>query len=312
MIFSSEDLHAHRDVRIDIFLAGALERSRVFVQGLIEGGQVILSPHAVKLKPGYRLRRGDSIEVRDETLQPAEEAAAPKGEAIPLAVLFEDDQIIALNKPPGLVVHPAVGHATGTLVNALVHHVGGVEALASRAGNARLGIVHRLDKDTSGVMVVAKTDLAHERLGAQFSERQVDKVYQALCLGQFRRPSGICGGPIGRHKTNRQKMAVVTRGGRHARTDYQVLKQGKNGAWVECVLHTGRTHQIRVHLSHLGHPIAGDISYGGKRRPWYGQPVPRQMLHSSRLSLVHPVSGKEIEFIAPLPKDFQSLLDRMD
>jgi 23S rRNA pseudouridine1911/1915/1917 synthase len=312
MIFSAEELHDHRDVRLDVFLTSALGRSRAFVQGLIEGGQVVLAPYPEKVKPGYRIHKGDSITVSDEPLQPAPEPNAPQGEAIPLQVLYEDDQLMAVNKPPGLVVHPAVGHLTGTLVNALVHHCGDAKALTARAGAFRLGIVHRLDKDTSGVIVVAKTDLAHERLGEQFAGREVYKVYQALCWGEFRRPSGICGGAIARHRTHRQRMAIVSRGGRHARTDYKVLKQGQHGAWVECVLHTGRTHQIRVHLSALGHPVAGDITYGRTKRPWGGLPVPRQMLHAAFLRITHPITGKEIEFTAPLPKDFQALLDRME
>ena len=309
MQFSAEELSAQRDVRVDVFLASALQRSRVFVQGLITDGQVVLAPHAEKLKPGYRLRTGDSLTVQEERLASTETASAPQGEKIPLDILFEDDELIALNKPPGLVVHPAVGHTTGTLVNALVHHCGA--ALAARGGDGRPGIVHRLDKDTSGVMVVAKTDIAHERIAAQFAERQVDKVYQALCWGRFQRSAGICAGAIGRHKTNRQKMAVVTRDGREARTDYKVLKQGEMGAWVECDLYTGRTHQIRVHLAHLGHPIAGDAIYGKNKTPWGGLPVGRQMLHSTRLAIAHPITGNELEFIAPLPKDFQTLLDRL-
>ncbi len=173
--------------------------------------------------------------------------------------------------------------------------------------------MHRLDKDTSGVMVVAKTDLAHERLGAQFADRTVRKAYQCLCWGRFRPAAGSLTGPIGRHKIHRQKMAVVMREGpgvRPARTDYRVLQQGSVGAWVECDLFTGRTHQIRVHLSHLGHPIAGDKVYGGSkaRGLWNGHRVQRQMLHAARLALVHPLTGKEIEFEAPLPKDFKLLL----
>ncbi len=310
MQFPADELRDHRDVRIDVFLAGALERSRVFVQGLIENGHVVLSPHPEKLKPGYRLHPGDSLEVREESLRAEAPPAVPEGEDIPLRILYEDEALLAIDKPPGLVVHPAAGHATGTLVNALVHHCGGPEALASRGGEARLGIVHRLDKDTSGVIVVAKTDLAHERLGAQFADRAVSKTYHALCWGRFRPASGKCLGAIGRHKVNRQMMTVSQREGpgvRPARTDYRVLKQAPVGAWVECDLHTGRTHQIRVHMAHLGHPVAGDLIYG-KKGLWNGKPVPRQMLHAARLSVQHPLTGKEIEFEAPLPDDFQLLL----
>ncbi len=176
-----------------------------------------------------------------------------------------------------------------------------------------MGIVHRLDKDTSGVMVVAKSDVAHERLAAQFAARTVKKIYQVLCRGQFRRPVGHCRGAIARHPIQRLKMAVypVGKGASHAKeahTEYRVLRQGKTAAWVECVLHTGRTHQIRVHLAHMKHPVIGDVVYGRGRTAWNNQEAPRQMLHSHKLGLKHPLSGKEIEFEAPLPEDFSSLL----
>ena len=309
MHFSADHLRPHRDSRVDQFLTAELGRSRSFVQGLIEGGRVVLSPHPERIKPGYRLRAGDELEVLDAALVPSEPPAVPVGQDIPLSILFEDESVLVLDKPPGLVVHPAAGHADGTLVNALVHHCGG--SLAGRGGEARLGIVHRLDKDTSGLMVVAKSDLAHERLAAQFAGRQVRKIYQALCWGQFRRPSGTCRNQIARHRIHRQKMAVLSpnsAGGKEAHTDYKVLLQGKQGAWVECTLHTGRTHQIRVHMAHLGYPIAGDILYGRGGRLWDGEKVPRQMLHAARLAFAHPVTGKEIEFAAPLPEDFRKLL----
>ncbi len=181
------------------------------------------------------------------------------------------------------MVHPAVGHRSGTLVNALVHHRGA--RLAARGGQERLGIVHRLDKDTSGLMLIAKTDEAHERLAHAFAQREVRKVYRALCRGVFRRPSGECRGPIGRHPQQRKKMAVLKNAGRGrtAWTDYRVLQQGKSGAEVECLLHTGRTHQIRVHLAHLRHPVWGDTLYGHQRAVGDGIYPPRQMLHAALL-----------------------------
>ena len=322
MNFPAEELQPHRGVRIDVFIAGALGRSRVFAQELIAGGQVTLAPHPEKLKPSYHLHDGDSLEIAEASLQAPPEPDAPKGEAIPLSILFEDDAMLIVDKRPGLVVHPSLGHATGTLVNALVHHCGtalsrirtegeGEGEEESIAASLRPGIVHRLDKDTSGLIVVAKTDEAHEKLAAQFAARTVRKIYQALCWGRFRYSEGTCIGAIGRDRVHRQKMAVVTRGGRESKTDYRVLKQGKPGAWVECVLHTGRTHQIRVHLSHLGHPIAGDIVYGRDGRTWEGLPIPRQMLHASYLAIAHPLTGEELEFRAPIPKDFQKLLEKI-
>jgi len=188
-------------------------------------------------------------------------------------------------------------------VNALIHHCGA--QLAKRGGAERLGIVHRLDKDTSGVMLVAKTDEAHEKLSRAFAEREVRKFYRALCRGVFRRASGECRGPIGRDPRNRKKMAVIKNEhrSRTAWTDYRVLGQGKLGAEVECLLHTGRTHQIRVHLAHLGHPIWGDTLYG--RRTPVGEFYPaRQMLHAARIDLAHPITGAELKIEAPLPGDY--------
>ena len=227
------------------------------------------------------------------------------GEAIPLDIIYEDDALIALNKQPGLVVHPAAGHWSGTLVNALIHHCGA--QLAGRGGQERLGIVHRLDKDTSGLMLVAKTDAVHERLAAAFAQREVKKIYRALCWGAFRRASGELHGAIGRHPIHRKKMTVPkdAERGRAAWTDYCVLKQGKHGAEVECFLHTGRTHQIRVHLSHLGHPIWGDTLYG-RRTPVADFYPARQMLHAARIEIAHPLSGKPLVLEAPLPEDYDS------
>jgi len=225
------------------------------------------------------------------------------GEAIPLDIIYEDDALIALNKQAGLVVHPAVGHWSGTLVNALVHHCGA--QLAGRGGQERLGIVHRLDKDTSGLMLIAKTDEVHERLARAFADREVKKTYRALCWGVFRKASGECKGAIGRHAVHRKKMHVPKNPekGRTAWTDYRVIKQSKLGAEVECLLHTGRTHQIRVHLSHLGHPIWGDTLYG-RPTPINDFYPARQMLHAARIEIAHPLTGKPLHLEAPLPEDY--------
>jgi len=311
---SVEDVRPFVGRRLDVFLAAVLRRSRTQVQSLLKQGLVHLQPPAgqaaaakaavttaVTTDASYRLRPGDTVTVHPAPVMPVQ--AEPSGEAIPLDIIYEDDALIALNKQPGLVVHPAAGHWSGTLVNALVHHCG--SQLAGRGGQERLGIVHRLDKDTSGLILIAKTDEVHERLAQAFAQREVKKTYRALCWGVFRRASGECRGAIGRHPVHRKKMAVPKdpERGRAAWTDYRVLRQGKQGAEVECLLHTGRTHQIRVHLSHLGHPIWGDTLYG-RRAPINGFYPARQMLHAARIEIAHPLTGKPLRLEAPLPEDY--------
>jgi 23S rRNA pseudouridine1911/1915/1917 synthase len=300
---TEEEVRPFVGQRLDVFLAAVLQRSRTQVQSLLKQGLVHLQPATAKANASYRLRAGDTVTVEPSPIAPV--AAEPSGEAIPLDIIYEDDALIALNKQPGLVVHPAAGHWSGTLVNALVHHCGA--QLAGRGGQERLGIVHRLDKDTSGLMLIAKTDEVHERLAQAFAQREVRKIYRALCWGVFRRASGECRGAIGRHPVHRKKMAVPKNPerGRAAWTDYRVLKQGKQGAEVECVLHTGRTHQIRVHLSHLGHPIWGDTLYG-KRTPINEFYPARQMLHAARIEIAHPLTGKPLRLEAPLPEDYSA------
>jgi 23S rRNA pseudouridine1911/1915/1917 synthase len=287
--------------RLDLVLAAVLQRSRTQVQSLLKQGLVHLQPASAKPQSSYRLRAGDTLTVESSPAVAAE--AEPSGEDIPLDIIYEDEALIALNKQAGLVVHPAVGHWSGTLVNALIHHCGA--QLAGRGGQERLGIVHRLDKDTSGLMLVAKTDAAHEGLARAFAAREVKKTYRALCWGVFRKASGELRGAIGRHVVHRKKMTVPKNPekGRAAWTDYRVIKQSKYGAEVECLLHTGRTHQIRVHLSHLGHPIWGDTLYG--KRTLLGDFYPaRQMLHAARIEIAHPLTGKLLQLEAPLPEDY--------
>jgi 23S rRNA pseudouridine1911/1915/1917 synthase len=310
---SAEEVRPHAGERLDVFLAGILQRSRTQVQSLLKQGLVHLQPSAATTpaaaaESSYRLRAGDGL-----TVHPAPviaDHAEMAGEAIPLDIIYEDDALIALNKQPGLVVHPAAGHWSGTLVKALIHHCGA--HLAGRGGRERLGIVHRLDKDTSGLMLIAKTDEVHERLAKAFAEREVKKFYRALCQGVFRRASGELRGAIGRHPVHRKKMAVpkIPDRGRTAWTDYRVLQQGRHGAEVECLLHTGRTHQIRVHLSHLGHPIWGDTLYG-RRAPLAGFYPARQMLHAARIEIAHPLTGKLLQLEAPLPTDYSAARDAL-
>jgi len=305
---SGEETRPFAGQRLDVFLAAILERSRTQVQGLLKQGLVHLQPDAARAEASYRLRPGDAVTVHPGPA--AVERGKVTGEAIPLEIIYEDDALLAVNKQPGLVAHPAAGHWSGTLVHALVHHCGA--RLAGRGGAERLGIVHRLDKDTSGVMLIAKTDEAHERLARAFAEREVKKIYRALCRGVFRRASGECRGAIGRHPVQRKKMAVSKNPerGRTAWTDYRVMKQGTWGAEVECVLHTGRTHQIRVHLAHLGHAIWGDTLYGRRAEVNDFYPA-RQMLHAARIEIAHPLTGKALRLEAPVPGDYAESRERL-
>lgn len=298
--FKAEEVQPYAGQRLDVFLAAILQRSRTQAQALLKLGLVQLQPASAKAVASYKLRSGDSVTVSQSEPAPNPEAQ-PEGEDIPLHIIYEDDALIAINKQPGLVVHPAAGNWTGTLVNALVHHCGA--KLAGRGGQQRLGIVHRLDKDTSGLMLVAKTDKAHELLSRAFADRDVKKYYRALCLGVFRKASGELRGAIGRHPVHRKKMAVPKDEfrGRPSWTDYRVQQQGRLGAEVECLLHTGRTHQIRVHLSHMGHAIWGDTLYGRRNPGFYPA---RQMLHAARIEITHPITGKPLNLEAPIPADY--------
>jgi 23S rRNA pseudouridine1911/1915/1917 synthase len=279
-------------LRLDQFLAAQvpiLSRSRI--QDLIKSGHITLN--AALSKPNAKLRPNDAIVLNE----PAAVAIDTKPEAIALEILFEDEDFIVVNKPPGMVVHPAAGNWDGTLVNALLHHC---SALSGIGGEQRPGIVHRLDKDTSGCIVAAKNDLAHQSLSAQFAGRQITKIYLALVAGHFPQKSGSIRAPIARHPVDRKKMTVVAEGakGRSAWTDWRVLGELGSASLVECTLHTGRTHQIRVHLKHLAHPLLGDTVYG--RAAGY----PRQMLHAWKLGFSHPRSGLRVNFQSPIPNDF--------
>ena len=279
--------------RLDQFLHGAApEHSRSFLQKLIAGGQVFVNGQLVK--PSYRVRASDKILLKIPPPRPLE--ALP--EKIPLDVLFEDADLIVLNKAAGIVVHPAAGNLEHTLVNALLHHCRG--QLAGIGGVARPGIVHRLDKGTSGCLVVAKTDAAHQSLVAQFKSRQVQKIYRAVCAGIFQKKTGRIETEIGRSTRDRKKMSAQPAHGRPALTEYRVLRQHADCALVELVLHTGRTHQIRVHMAHIGHALLGDVTYGRRDAKIA---VERPLLHAYKLAFTHPRTGQRLEFIAPVPVD---------
>jgi 23S rRNA pseudouridine1911/1915/1917 synthase len=289
--------------RIDVFLSGEIGLSRSQIDKLIKGGQVKLNNGVAK--PGYRVRKDDRIVVAVPS--PTEIAARP--EDIPLDIVHEDKDIIVINKPAGIVVHPAAGNLSGTLVNALLHHC---SDLAGIGGSIRPGVVHRLDKDTSGLIVFAKNDASHQNLAKQFKNREVKKTYLALVHGEMKSDSGVIDAPLGRHPVHRKKMAVISSGSarkRDAVTCYRVVKRfyTKEGKYtlVELDLKTGRTHQIRVHLSYIRHPVVGDGTYS-KIKDEFG--APRQLLHASRLSFNHPVTGKHMEFRSDIPEDMEKVL----
>jgi 23S rRNA pseudouridine1911/1915/1917 synthase len=273
------------------------ELSRSRIQKLIKDGYVKVNDRQVKLS--YKVHEKDHVAVtipspKELLLQPQE---------LPLGILYEDEHLIVLNKEAGVVVHPAAGNMDGTLVHGLLHHC---QDLAGIGGVMRPGIVHRLDKDTSGVLVVAKTDLAHQSLIEQFKKRQVRKIYLAIVAGCPPEPAGVIETLIGRHPVHRKKMAVLERGGRTAFTEYEVVESFSRAALLRVVIKTGRTHQIRVHLNHIGCPVIGDAVYGGKRAQMAG--VARQCLHAAQLTIAHPLTTEILQFDAPLPEDMKSLL----
>lgn len=279
-------------VRLDRFLATEFPvYSRARIQQLIRGGFVRLND--VAARPSDPVRLGDHIELT--VPPPAKIDNSP--EPIPLDVLFEDDDLIVIDKPAGLVVHPGAGQREHTLVNALLYRC---PILSGIGGKERPGIVHRLDKETSGCIVIAKNDETHRGLSAQFASRSVEKIYLALVAGKLKRTGGIIEEKIGRHPVHRQRMTVAFRRGRSAKTEYCVLRASETTSLIECRLHSGRTHQIRVHLHHLGHPVLGDKVYAPKRAKEH----PRQMLHAWKLGFQHPRTGERISFTAPLPEDF--------
>ncbi len=290
-------------LRLDKYLTSQIEGcTRSALGKLIHEGLVLVN--GKQLKSGYRLRNGDAITVTIPP--PASSELIP--EQVDFVILHEDDHILVLIKPPGLVVHPAAGHRSGTLAHGLLFHCN------SLPGNdeQRPGIVHRLDKDTSGIMLVAKSDKALRQLTEDFRERNIKKIYHAVLLRCPKEDEGRIVKPIGRHLVNRKKMAIRPNSGRFAATQYKVLEHFETGmCFVELDLETGRTHQIRVHMASLGSPVAGDVLYGGRVPDSYGIEVPRQLLHASNLSFLHPVSQQRMVFSAPLWTDIEHVLDRL-
>jgi len=294
--------------RLDVFLDRQLpDFTRSYLQKLIEDGQVrILRTDATEEAPrkcGRKVRCDESVivtvpAVREPDILP---------EDIPLDILYEDADLIVVNKPKDMVVHPAAGHYSGTLVNALLYHCR--DQLSGINGVMRPGIVHRIDKDTTGALVVCKNDKAHESLAAQLKVHSITRRYRAIVHGNLREDTGTVDAPIGRHKTDRKKMAIDRSGGRPAITHYRVLERFGRYTYIECELETGRTHQIRVHMASLGHPVLGDAVYGPARCPFPA--LQGQTLHAMVLGFIHPRSGEYMEFTAPLPAYFEELLEKL-
>lgn len=285
--------------RADVFLAAKLGVSRSNMQKLLEDGRVKRGEKIIKAN--YKVRAGEMFVVDIPELEPIE--AVP--ENIPLDIIYEDDDVVVLNKARGMVVHPAPGNYTGTLVNALLYHCSNLSGINSAI---RPGIVHRLDKDTSGIIIVAKNDAAHISLSQQIQSKTAVRTYLAVVRGNIKTDSGTIETQIARDKTDRKKMAVVKEGGRDAITDYEVLERFGKYTLVRCKLRTGRTHQIRVHMEYLGYPLVGDPKYSPMKTP-FG--IKGQALHSHTLEFTHPRTGERMKFEAPLPEDMHKIITRL-
>ena len=290
----------YMDERLDKFLSAMLpDQSRSYLQKIIKDGNVLVNGEPKK--SSYRLEDGDEVtadlpELKSPDIEP---------ENIPLDILYEDDSILMVNKPKGMVVHPSAGHYTGTLVNAVLWHCQG--QLSGINGVSRPGIVHRIDKDTTGVLVVCKNDAAHNAVAAQLKEHSITRKYRAIVHGVIKEDEGTVDAPIGRHPTERKKMASGVKNGKRAVTHYRVLERFQGYTYVECQLETGRTHQIRVHMASIHHPLLGDTVYGPAKDSHH---LEGQTLHAMVLGLIHPVKGEYLEVEAPLPEYFENLLKK--
>ena len=291
----------HEDQRIDRYLTEMLpEQSRSFFQKLIRDGFVIVNHTIVKVN--YRLKTGDLIEIDIPDAVPTE--IVP--ENIPLDILYEDDDLLIVNKPKGMVVHPAVGHSTGTLVNAIMYHCQG--NLSGINGEIRPGIVHRIDKDTTGSLIICKNDEAHRNIAEQIKEHSMTRRYVGVVAGTFSEESGTVEGAIGRHPNDRKRMTINEKNGKPAVTHYRVLQTLKGASFMEFELETGRTHQIRVHMASISHPLLGDTVYGNSKNPYKLQ---GQALHARTIGFIHPTTGEYIEVSAPIPEYMTELVRKL-
>ncbi len=288
-------------VRIDQYLARQNEGlSRSYLQKLLKNGEILAD--GAPVKPNYKLTAGNRIEIE---IPDATEPEIPARE-MKLDIIYEDEDVLLVNKPKGMVVHPAAGHTDDTLVNGLLAHCRG--ELSGINGIMRPGIVHRIDRDTTGILIVCKNDLAHNSLAAQLKDHTVTRRYQAVVCGVIKEEEGVIDAPIGRHPADRKKMAVHVKNGRRAVTHYRVIERFRNYTYIECRLETGRTHQIRVHMSSIHHPVLGDTVYGPAKCPF---DLEGQTLHAGVLGFIHPRSGAYMEFQAPLPEYFVKLLEKL-
>ncbi len=291
--------------RLDRYLAQIYEgQSRSFFQKLIRSGKVLANGEAVT-KTGKSVGTGDLITVS----VPETRSVDILPQNIPLTILYEDSDILIVDKPKGMVVHPSPGHLDGTLVNAVLYHC--ADSLSGINGETRPGIVHRIDKDTTGSLIVCKNDAAHEAIAGQIAQHTVKRLYRGIVCGVIQDDEGTVDAPIGRHPTDRKKMAVNEKNGRPAVTHYRVLERFERYTYAEFRLETGRTHQIRVHMSGIGHPLLGDEQYGGMNKDYAIAGLEGQTLHAMTIGFVHPTSGEYMEFSAPLPEYFEELLERL-
>ena len=291
-----------KSTRIDLVLSLQLQEvSRSFVQKLLEKGAVTVNGKVCDSKK-YKVNQGDEIEI---TIPEPEELKV-EAENIPLDIVYEDDDLLVVNKPRGMVVHPAVGNENGTLVNAVMYHCG--DRLSSINGVIRPGIVHRIDKDTSGLLVIAKNDVAHESLSKQLAEHTITRRYEALVFNNFNEDSGTVDEPIGRDPNNRLRQAVTRQNSKYAITHWKVLERFGRYTHIEAKLETGRTHQIRVHMAYIKHPLVGDFVYGPKKQPFA---VEGQLLHAKILGFIHPKTGEYMEFERPRPEIFDETLKKL-
>jgi len=290
-------------IRLDALLAKELDVSRSQAQQWLENGLVMTGEKVLSKKE--KLKAGASVVVNI----PDPVAYEIEAENIPLDIVYEDEHLLVVNKPKGMVVHPAAGHYTGTLVNALMHHCG--DSLSGINGVLRPGIVHRIDMDTSGLLMIAKSDAAHQGLAEQIKEHSFTRIYEAMIVGHPKNYSGTINAPIGRHPHNRKKMAVISSNSKEAITHYEVLMRYSGYSHIRVKLETGRTHQIRVHMAHIGHPVAGDTVYGAEKQPKICQNLNGQCLHAKCVGFVHPITGEELYFESELPTYFTDFIQKL-
>ena len=299
IIFQVEKENA--GIRIDKYLSDNMEDiSRSYLQKLLKEKSITLNEK--EIKANYKVQEGDVVSV--SVPEPEEPDILP--EEIPLDILYEDDSLMVVNKPKDMVVHPSAGHLSGTLVNAVLFHCKG--NLSGINGIMRPGIVHRIDKDTTGALLICKTDTCHRILAEQLKVHSITRKYRAVVQGNLKDDEGTIEGPVGRHPADRKKMAINYKNGKEAVTHYRVLERFGNATYIECQLETGRTHQIRVHMASIGHPLLGDTTYGSAKNPYHLQ---GQALHAMVLGFLHPVTNTYMEFTAPLPEYFLKLLEKL-